>query len=82
MVARAASLCGMDAEVGTFEARNILAGFLDYVKASDWSISSLAFCYGEGILSNRVLEIKPKEPVTRAEIADMLYNMLKLSELL
>ena len=82
MVERAAKLCGMDTKIETFEARNVLAEFFDYVKASDWSISSLAFCYKNDILSKDVMEIKPKEAVTRAEIAGMLYNMLYLAELI
>ena len=82
MVARAAKLCGNDTDVEVFAARDILAGFMDYVKASDWAVSSLAFCYDEGILSDEVMEIKPKEAVTRAEIAQMLYNMLALSKLI
>lgn len=82
MVARAAKLCGMDIDIEIFEARDILAGFFDYVKASEWSVSSLAFCYAEGILSDEVMEIKPKEAVTRAEIAQMLFNMLSLSKLI
>lgn len=82
MIARAASLCGMDTGGEGFEKRDILAEFLDYVKVSEWAQDSLAFCYGEGILSKDVLEIKPKEAVTRAEIAHMLYNMLDLAELL
>jgi hypothetical protein len=47
-----------------------------------WARESLAFCYDNGILSSEVLEIKPKEYVTRAEIADMLYNMLLVAKLL
>ncbi|MCH5187000.1 MAG: S-layer homology domain-containing protein, partial [Oscillospiraceae bacterium] len=82
MLVRAAKLCGMDTEIPVFGARNILAGFADYVKASDWAISSLAFCYDKGVLSDKVMEIQPKEAVTRAEIADMLYNMLSLAKLL
>lgn len=82
MTARAAKLCGMDTEVTSFQARDILAGFSDYVKASDWAVSSLAFCYDEGILSDEVMEIKPKEAITRAEIAYMLYNMLSFAKLL
>lgn len=82
MIARAASLCGMDTGGEGFEKRDILAEFLDYVTVSEWAQDSLAFCYGEGILSKDVLEIKPKEAVTRAEIAHMLYNMLTLAELL
>lgn len=82
MLVRAAKLCGMDTEITAFGAKNILAGFADYVRASDWAISSLAFCYDKGVLSDKVMEIKPKEAVTRAEIADMLYNMLDLAKLL
>ena len=82
MVTRAAKLCGVNTDIEALEARDILAGFLDYVKASDWSLSALAFCYDNGILSKDVMEIKPKEAVTRAEIAQMLYNMLSLSRLI
>ena len=82
MVARAAKLCGMNTEIEAFETRDILAGFLDYVKASDWAVSSFAFCYDNKILSDDAMEIKPKEAVTRAEIAQMLYNMLTFSKLI
>ncbi|MDD6736178.1 MAG: S-layer homology domain-containing protein [Clostridiales bacterium] len=82
MVARAAKLCGMNTDIEAFAARDILAGFLDYVKASDWAVSALAFCYDNGILPNELMEINPKEAVTRAEIAQMLYNMLSLSKLI
>ncbi len=82
MVTRAASLCGMDTEMDTLTVRDVLAQFFDYVKASDWSQSSLAFCYSEKILDDSVMDIKPKEAVTRAEIAFMLYNMLSKANLL
>ncbi|MDD6483645.1 MAG: S-layer homology domain-containing protein [Clostridiales bacterium] len=82
MLQRAAKLCGMDTDIDAVLARDVLAGFLDYVKASDWAFGSLAFCYREGILPDDAMEIKPKEPVKRAEIAQMLYNTLKLSGLL
>lgn len=82
MVTRAAKLCGMDTEMDTIAVRDSLAQFFDYVKASDWSQSSLAFCYNEKILDDSVMDIKPKEAVTRAEIASMLYKMLSLAKLL
>ncbi len=82
MVTRAASLCGMDTEMDVFAIRDVLAQFFDYVKASDWSQSSLAFCYDEKILDDSVMDIKPKKAVTRAEIASMLYNMLSLAKLM
>ncbi len=82
MLARAAKLCGMDTSVSSDGVRNVLAQFTDYKTVSDWAQCSLAFCYGKKILSNEVLEIKPSECVTRAEIAEILYNMLCLAKLI
>ncbi len=82
MVARAAKLCGMDTNIEAFEARNILSEFIDYVTASDWAVSSLAFCFREKILSDEEIDIKPKEAVTRAEITFMLYNIFACAKLL
>jgi len=82
IVARAASLCGMNTEISTSSTRDVLAQFSDYVKASSWAQGSLAFCYNEGILDDSVMKIKPKEAVTRAEIASMLYNMLSSAQLI
>ncbi len=82
MVARAATLCGMDTVRSVDSIRNTLAQFTDYVKASEWSKEALAFCYDKNILDDSVIEIKPKEAITRAEIAYMLYNMLDSSRLL
>lgn len=82
MVTRAAKLCGMDTEMDILAVRDSLAQFFDYVKASNWAQSSLAFCYNEKILDDSVMDIKPKEAVTRAEIASMLYNMLLSANLL
>lgn len=82
MVQRAAKLCGMNTDMDALASRDVLAQFFDYVKSSDWSQSALAFCYNEGILSDDVMDIKPKEMVTRAEIASMLYNMLSLAKLM
>ena len=82
MVTRAARLCGMDTEMGATAVRDILAGFTDYVTASDWAAAPLAFCYEKGILSDEEIEIMPQKPITRAEIAQMLYNLLDGAKLL
>ena len=82
MVARAAKLCGMDTEMEIFSARDVLAGFIDYVKASDWAVTSLAFCYDEGILADDTMEIHPQHSITRAEIAQMLFSLLNSAKLL
>lgn len=76
MVGRAALLCGMDTQMDEVSVRDILAQFTDYVKAAEWSKSSLAFCYSNGILDDSIMEINPKGAVTRSEIAFMIYNML------
>lgn len=82
MVARGAGLCGMDTQMDAFSARDVLAGFIDYVEAADWAYGALAFCYQEGILPDDAIEILPQQPVTRAEIAQMLYNLLNRADLL
>jgi hypothetical protein len=82
MVARAAKLCGMDTDTDAVTIRDTLAQFDDYRTAADWAQGSLAFCYAKGILDDSGLDIAPKEAVTRAEIADMLYNMLVSADLI
>ena len=82
MTARAAKLCGMDTEMDSTAARDILAGFTDYVTASGWAAASLAFCYHAQILPDDAMEILPQQAITRSEIAQMLYNLLGSAKLL
>ena len=82
MIMRSASLCGMSTSLSKNEVRNILCVFPDYIKASDWSQNALAFCYKEGIMSDEVSFINPKEHVTREEIAELIYNLLDKAKLL
>ena len=82
MVARASKLCGLSTNMGVAATRDILAGFTDYIKASSWARSSLAFCYAEDILSNEDIKIMPKSEITRAEIAQMIYNVMAKAKLI
>ncbi len=82
MVARAAKLCGMDTEFDEATSRDILAQFGDYVQSDKYARSPLAFCYNENILDQSELDIRPKAPILRCEIAQMLYNMLGKAKLL
>jgi len=82
MVARAAGLCGMSIILDETTIRDTLAQFGDYRTVADWARGVLAFCYKENILSQDVFEIKPKEAVTRGEIAGMLRRMLNIAELI
>ena len=81
MVSRAAKLCGLKIETTDVEAENILSVFSDCKNVENWAYSSLAFVYKEGILPAGD-EIKPKEFVSRSEIALMIYNVLEKSLLL
>ena len=82
MVQRAANLCGIIKEYDDFAIRNILAAFVDYVEISDWAREAYAFCFDNNILSDEDIEILPKIPVKRYEIAAMIYNMLYSAELI
>ena len=82
MVVRVAKLCGMNTELNETAIRNSLAEFSDYKKSSDWAMSALAFCYKEEVLDKSVINIEPQAEITRAEIAQMLFNMLGKAKLL
>lgn len=81
MTARAAKLCGMDTDMENIAVRDTLAGLVDYVQVSEWARNSLAFCYNTGVLSDEDVEILPEKSAVRAEIAQMLYNMLCITKL-
>lgn len=76
MVTRAAELAGMNSAIDAMTTRDVLAQFTDYVTVAEWSKSSMAFCYNEGLLSQEEMEILPKASIKRCEIAQMLCNML------
>ncbi len=82
MVANASALCGLDTKMEDFAVRDILAQFGDYISVAAWAKGPMAFCYREGILDDSVLNIEPKTCVTRAEIAQMLFNMLTVANLI
>ena len=82
MVARAAKLCGLDTTMDAVATRNMLAQFGDYRSAASWATESLAFCYSAGILDQSDLNIQPTKAILRSEIAQMLYNMLVVAELI
>lgn len=81
MLSRAALLCGCEEITQTSEARDILSVFFDYVKISSWAQLPCAMCVKCGIFDDSAEEIEPKQIVTRAEIAQMLYNLQKAAEL-
>ena len=82
MVAAAAKLCGMNIEADAVQIRDALASFGDYTQSAQWARKYLAFCYSYGILDDSALNIEPLKSVTRAEVAQMLFNLLSEANLL
>ncbi len=82
MTARAAKLCGMMTDYNEESIRNTLAEFPDYITVSDWAMPAMAFCYYEKLLDGSVMNIEPKTKITRAEMAQLLYNMLGKAKLI
>lgn len=82
MVARAAKLCGMNTEYDTAASRDVLAGFDDYVKVQKFAQGPMAFCYDKKILDSEEIKIEPRRDIKRAEIAQMLYNMIVEAKLI
>ena len=77
MLSRAAAFLGINTEMDTMTARDILAIYIDYVKAPDWAIKSLAFCVNEGIIKEEGIELLSAQSVKRGETAQMIYNLLE-----
>ncbi len=82
MTARAAELCGMNTNIEYSDARDILAGFTDYINVSEWAVKSAAFCCENNIIDDSDMELKAKAAVTRGEIAEMLFNLMRKADLL
>ena len=82
MVARAAKLCGLDTAMDAASVKDMLAQFGDYRGVASWAKEPMAFCYSAGILDQSDLNIEPTKAILRCEIAQMLYNMLTVAELI
>ncbi|MBO5369303.1 MAG: S-layer homology domain-containing protein [Clostridia bacterium] len=79
MIERATKLCGIENIHDENSARDILCVYEDYTTISDWAKRSVAFCMEKEIADNSELKLDPQNAVKRGEIAQMLYNMLRLA---
>lgn len=82
MAARAAKLCGMDPELEPREISGILSRFGDSASIGAWARESTAFCCREGFLEQSGGNFQPDGPISRGEIAQMLYRLLDRADLL
>lgn len=76
MVARAAKTLGLDTKVEN--ADEVLGLFKDGTQVADWAKEPVSYCYKSGILADEGT-VQPSKPILRCEIAQMIYNMLKLA---
>lgn len=82
MVTKAAGLCGLRTELTDLKTRDTLSLFGDYPTVSSWAKGSVAFCCDSGIWDDIEWDIQPHKYVTRAEMAQMLYNLLNVCDML
>ena len=82
MVMRAASLCGLKAELDETAIRNILSPFIDYKTAAPWAAEALAFCCYYNIIDDSGISLGPSEDMLRGGTAEMAYRMLEKAKLI
>lgn len=80
MVDRAATICGLnDSDSGDGKIAAIIDSLNDGDEISSWAKAGVANCYDKGIMPDDSKTIQPKKAILRCEIAQMVYNMLKLA---
>lgn len=83
MVARAATLCGMDTDLSPSETNDTLDRLFGCeIPIAPWAMDSYAFCLRSGILELTKENLEPTRIIRRSEISQMLYNLLDAAELL
>lgn len=76
MVVRAAKVLGQNTAAAN--ADSTLSRFSDSAKVASYAKEPLAYCYDSGILSAEKT-IQPTKAILRCEIAQMVYNLLKIA---
>ncbi len=78
MVARAAKLAGLDTKQA--DKKKILSVFSDALQIPSWAESAVAFCAENDILKISYGKLSSDEPITRSEMAGMIWKMLTLAK--
>ena len=81
MTVRAARLCGLETEVSEAEQGDVLCDYMDYRTIASWAKEAMAFCYKYELLDTAAMDCEPKREILRCEVAEMLYQMLVLANL-
>ena len=82
MLTRAAKLCGFDTELPAGQTACVLAAYPDGSSVASYAGGATAFCAQYAILPVGEKMLAPSRAILRCEVAQMLYNLLRQTDLL
>jgi hypothetical protein len=83
MIAKAMKITNLKTKLEARELEGLLKVFDDAGKVATWAKESIAICVKNGIVSGQTGKlIKPKENITRAEVAVLVRKLLQKSKLI
>ncbi|MBR3431395.1 MAG: S-layer homology domain-containing protein [Clostridia bacterium] len=82
MTVRAAKLCGLETAINEAAINDILCDYMDYRTIASWAKEAMAFCYANELLDTSAMNAEPMREILRCEVAEMLYRMLFLANLI
>lgn len=82
MTVRAAKLCGLDTAVSSYSVLDALCDYSDYRTVASWAQEAMAWCCMNEVTDTSVMKLEPSNAILRDEVAEMLYRMLVLANLI
>ncbi|MEC0090461.1 S-layer homology domain-containing protein [Paenibacillus macquariensis] len=82
VIARAMKWTGLHASVNGAEAESALASFTDGSAVDAWAKPEVAAAVKNGLVKGSDIGLKPTNPITRAEVANMIQKLLQKSGLI
>ena len=77
-----AKLCGFDTEIPAGQTACVLAAYPDGSSVASYAGGATAFCAQYAILPVGEKMLAPSRAILRCEVAQMLYNLLRQTDLL
>ncbi|WP_244209349.1 family 43 glycosylhydrolase [Paenibacillus ferrarius] len=83
IMAKAMAITGLKAKLTNHNAADVLRGYTDATESAPWAMSGIADSIQAGIVSGRdEAALAPKAYITRAEVAKLVQQLLRKSDLL
>ena len=73
---------GLKLPVGEAAINDILCDYMDYRTIASWAKEAMASCYANELLDTSAMNAEPAREILRCEVAEMLYRMLVLANLI